>query len=239
MGHYAKRFFGQQSGGEFIKGNKLSLDAGNPLSYPESGTTWFDLSGAGNNGTLVNGVAFSTANGGVMSFDGVNDYVNMGNKFGFTSEPFSISLWIKPNSLAGAGGAQGGILFWKGNYKNSGFYCQIDISNGSLYLTTNQTGGSQYTVSNPNSIYVNVWANIVIVRSGSSVRIYSNGVDVTATAATHINPTANANNFTIGAYGTEYNYNGLVNNFDIHDYALTPEQIAANFNANRNKYGIL
>jgi hypothetical protein len=31
----------------------LNLDAGNPASYSGSGTTWTDLSGNGNNGTLV------------------------------------------------------------------------------------------------------------------------------------------------------------------------------------------
>ena len=30
----------------------LHLDARNPASYPGSGTTWFDLSGVGNNFTL-------------------------------------------------------------------------------------------------------------------------------------------------------------------------------------------
>ena len=32
----------------------LCLDAGNPKSYPGSGTTWYDLSGNGNNGTNSN-----------------------------------------------------------------------------------------------------------------------------------------------------------------------------------------
>jgi prepilin-type N-terminal cleavage/methylation domain-containing protein len=31
----------------------LHLDAGNPASYPGTGTTWFDLSGNNNNGTLI------------------------------------------------------------------------------------------------------------------------------------------------------------------------------------------
>jgi hypothetical protein len=51
----------------------LLLDAGNPASYPGSGTTWFDLSGNGNNGTLVNGVGYNSDNGGSLVFDGVDD----------------------------------------------------------------------------------------------------------------------------------------------------------------------
>ena len=43
----------------------LNLDAGNTASYPGTGTTWTDLSGNGNNGTLVNGVGYNFANGGV------------------------------------------------------------------------------------------------------------------------------------------------------------------------------
>ena len=50
----------------------LCLDAGNPKSYPGSGTTWTDLSGQGNNGTLVNGVGYVGTNGGSLSFDGVS-----------------------------------------------------------------------------------------------------------------------------------------------------------------------
>ena len=32
----------------------MLLDAANPKSYPGTGTTWSDLSGNGNNGTLTN-----------------------------------------------------------------------------------------------------------------------------------------------------------------------------------------
>ena len=55
----------------------LCLDAGNPKSYPGSGTTWTDLSGRGNHGTLVNGPTFNSANGGSIVFDGSNDYVEL------------------------------------------------------------------------------------------------------------------------------------------------------------------
>ena len=44
----------------------LSLDAANNKSYPRSGTTWSDLSGNNNTGTLTNGPTFSDSNGGVI-----------------------------------------------------------------------------------------------------------------------------------------------------------------------------
>ena len=55
----------------------LALDAGNTKSYPGSGTTWTDLSGNGNNGTLVNGVGYNSDYGGSLSFDGTNDYIDI------------------------------------------------------------------------------------------------------------------------------------------------------------------
>ena len=47
-------------GGIVTNGLVLSLDAGVSSSYPGTGTTWTDLSGNGNNGTLVNGVGYNS-----------------------------------------------------------------------------------------------------------------------------------------------------------------------------------
>ncbi|MFN9898496.1 MAG: hypothetical protein ACK55Z_06825, partial [bacterium] len=47
-------------GGNIVtSGLVLNFDAGNLSSYPKSGTTWFDLSGNGTNGTLVNGPTYN------------------------------------------------------------------------------------------------------------------------------------------------------------------------------------
>ena len=52
------------------------LDAANTKSYPGSGTSWTDISGKSNNGTLTNGPTFDSGNKGSFGFDGSNDYVN-------------------------------------------------------------------------------------------------------------------------------------------------------------------
>ena len=51
----------------------LCLDAADKRSYPGTGTTWFDRSGGGSNGTLVNGVGYNSGNGGSLVFNGVNN----------------------------------------------------------------------------------------------------------------------------------------------------------------------
>ena len=58
-------------------GLALYLDAANVKSYPGSGTVWYDISGNGNNATLVNGASYNSQNSGVMQFDGVNDEISV------------------------------------------------------------------------------------------------------------------------------------------------------------------
>lgn len=58
-------------------GLKLFFDAANTDSYPGSGTTWYDLSGNDNHGTLLNSPTFvSSHKGGCFVFDGTNDRIS-------------------------------------------------------------------------------------------------------------------------------------------------------------------
>ena len=89
----------------------LSLDAANNKSYPRSGTTWTDLSGNSNTGTLTNGPSFNDGNQGSIVFDGINDYASLS-----TTTPtdlqgnpaFTVDGWFKSNG-DWTGGATWGI----------------------------------------------------------------------------------------------------------------------------------
>jgi hypothetical protein len=65
----------------------LELDAADRNSYVSGSTTWRNLSGNSNTGTLTNGPTFSSANGGNIVFDGSDDFtslsgtINLGNTF--------------------------------------------------------------------------------------------------------------------------------------------------------------
>jgi hypothetical protein len=79
------------------EGLVLYLDAANTRSYVSGSTTWNDISRSGNNGTLINGPTFNSGNGGSIVFDGVNDYVALGNNF--QNGPLTILTWINTTTF--------------------------------------------------------------------------------------------------------------------------------------------
>ena len=86
----------------------LNLDAGDPRSYPSSGTTWTDLSGNGNTGTLTNGPTYSNGNGGALVFNGTNSYVTVGSfssnlNAANNSPNITISFWANLTRKSGGG----------------------------------------------------------------------------------------------------------------------------------------
>lgn len=102
----------------------LAVDAANVKSYSGSGTSSSDLSGQMTNGSLVNGVSFSSSNGGIFTFDGVNDRITHSenltalNSFSGSSS-FTMSICIRIDAMPSFGiGNTTGIL-QKNSYNNS------------------------------------------------------------------------------------------------------------------------
>jgi len=88
--------------GVVTDGLVLNLDAGFTPSYPKNGTTWYDNSSGGNNGTFTNGPTFNSVDGGSIVFDGTNDYIQTTSPFGnisWDSRAWSFSSWMKLNNL--------------------------------------------------------------------------------------------------------------------------------------------
>jgi len=74
-----------------------SYDSANYLSYPRSGTTWFDMTSTGNNGTFVNGPTFNTGATPSIQFDGADDYINATNTKFIGSVPSTFEFWMNPS----------------------------------------------------------------------------------------------------------------------------------------------
>ena len=207
----------------------LALDAGNTKSYPGSGTTWTDLTGNGNDGTLQNGVGFDSGNGGSLTFDGVDDYVNLSSSSSLTfgSGNFSIDLslkisTIKSNQYFFDFGAN---RFAFQYYNNFGTYVLRYLTQGISIKDT------PYTLVQ-NQIY-----NFCIVRNSGNGYLFLNGNQINSWVD---NETYTSNTLNIGRYGLSNvaNLNGNVYTFKGYNRALTASEVSQNFNALRGRYGI-
>jgi hypothetical protein len=209
----------------------LRLDAGNFASYPGSGTIWTNLAGVGNNGTLTNGPTFSTANGGNIVFDGVNDYVvatSPGSYQNYTFELFC--RWNAPTSASDR-------IFGLSSFGTYTVYAPTNI--GFHY---NPVGGSppSVTLSSNVNIGYGTWCHIAVTvnPAGSLVTIYVNGV---SRNSWNVIPAGDfVGNLFLGAQNA---VPGLVANcnigaFSLYDRVLSANEVAQNFSALRGRYGI-
>jgi hypothetical protein len=226
-------------------GLSLCLDAANSKSYPGSGTTWTDLSGNGNNGTLVNGVGYSGDNLGSLVFDGVNDYIGITNndlyKFSNT-QAFSLNLWVRCTATSGTP-----IMLAFALTGGRGYYFTIDIN----LLRTNAFffdyfDGSAFRgiQGNNNSITMNTWVMLTATSSSNSVndmKVYQNGILTSYTNRGTATP--NSINYDtlpmrIGARGDGGYFTGNISQVSIYNRALTAAEIQQNFNALRSRFSI-
>ena len=108
----------------------LALDAGDVNSFKAGSTTWFDVSGNNNNGTLTNGPAYSTINRGTILFDGINDVVTITDNASISmSNSLTILAWI--NATEGRNSV--GIVH-KGNYAAADYDYMLYVTGGSTAI---------------------------------------------------------------------------------------------------------
>jgi hypothetical protein len=208
----------------------LCLDAGNTKSYPGSGTTWTDLSGNSNGGTLVNSPTYSNTNGGILTFNGTNQYgstpLSLG---GYTA--FTLSAWVNTTvserEIMATYGITNIFEFWIGSNKLSCYARGATLA---------------YRVSNI-SITTGSWFYCVGVYQGSNgtLNTYINGfldngaLGGTVPAALNSGTsTAVIGNLNVGSYY----FNGSMGPVKIYNIALTADQVLQNYNALRGRFGL-
>ena len=208
----------------------LNSDAGHASSYPTSGTTWYDLSGGGNNGSLINGPTFS---GGSMVFDGVDDYVTWGDNFDLVSSNISGFVWGKVNTLAN-------YTPWIDKLSGGGNYRFHSDSVGRLVLAIRASDNTYQQTITTNVLSVDTWYNIGFTFDNSTRegKIYLNGNLI------------HSNTFTIDRGDTStplqtgYQANnggtldGAVATLFLYNRALSASEILQNYNAQKSRFGL-
>ena len=218
-----------------LPGLSLCLDAANSKSYPGSGTTWTDLSGRGNNGTLVNGVGYNSSNLGSLSFDGVNDYVNLTSASLLpvgTSNRTIVAFVRTPTSF----GSLNHVIHWGGSLPvfqtDTSFGLAITSGGGLTTHTWNATPQQGTVVAETNYCLA-----VSYTHSSTLHRFWINGVSQGAGVARSINTgTAQA---VVGTRISPFEYwGGRIYNVMVYNRSLTDAEIQQNFNALRSRFSI-
>jgi hypothetical protein len=203
----------------------LSLDAADRNSYPGSGTTWRDLSGNGNTGTLTNGPTFSNNS---IVFDGVDDRVqtNYGPQFG----DFTTCIWFKPTAITNFGRLIDKSYtngFWLGRYGSSSTF----------------GGGIKETVD-PYGIYLslseNNWHFLASIRSGTTHILYADGITNT-TSNTVTSTLLDSTTIAFGNWSggtTNQLFTGNIPSIQIYNRALSASEVLQNYNAQKARFGL-
>jgi hypothetical protein len=204
----------------------LALDAGNTKSYTSGSTTWFDKSGNTNNGTLTNGPTFSSANGGSIVFDGVDDCIVVNSNANILSKTSYTKIsWFYITSYLYniiSGGNSGQHAFWL-------------AGTNKLHAGHN---GQWSTVVSTTSLSLNTWYfGAVTFNTSTGWVLYVNGTQesTSSSTATYIGD----DEILIGAYGTGSNvFAGRIAVAQVYNRVLSASEIQQNFNATRGRYGI-
>jgi hypothetical protein len=225
----------------------LALDAGNTKSYPGSGTTWSDLSGNGNNGTLTNGPTFDSANLGSISFDGVNDYVSMGFQSGLFAQStdqveISVDVFVYFNATS---------IFqpiWQiGGYINSAVIGVTDTNKARFIVRKDTAGIDVPKVDSSTTITTGQWYHFAASKTNTTMTLYINGVSEDSISTSYTwNTGGNTPNWIAqtngqsGLSGTSVTHtmNGKVSSLKIYDRGLTPSEVLQNYNATKGRFGL-
>lgn len=218
----------------------LYYDAGTPISYSGSGTTWTDLSGNSNTGTLQNSPTYSTIDsGGTFTFNGTNNEVTTTTLY-TNPQTFSIGAWFRTSSASGKK-----IIGFESNQTGTAsatYDRQIYIgTDGKLYFGVNP--GTITLATSPSTYTDNKWYYVMATYGGTTMTLYVNGISVatnTASAAQNFNGYWRIAGYkTLGwTNGSDGYFTGSIAAAHVYNTALTSTQVLQNFNVHRGRYNV-
>jgi hypothetical protein len=218
------------SGPDLVQnGLVLALDAADKNSYSGTGTSWGDLSGNANTGTLTNGPTFSGGNGGSIVFDGTNDYINIPNNSSFNvTDNISVEMWVRIETT------QSNNLGFLIKYANGYLFYVI---NGKFRFDSRNGDGTYYITIGTTNIQDGVWKYLVGQKSGLSYIIYVNGVLEGSTTANSVGNIASNVDLRLGTDDSTY-LNGRIGTFKIYNRVLSASEILQNYNVQKTRFGL-
>jgi hypothetical protein len=229
------------SGPDLVQdGLVLALDAADKNSYRGTGTTWSDLSGTNNTGTLINGPIFSSANRGVIVFDGVDDYATIEANSSFQiGNGYTLCAWVNANNNPGN---YAGICGTFDTIPSAYFGSNFSILPSSQTFHFLVGGSSTYYIPASSTYTLQKWYYLVGTISGTECKFYVNSILNT----TYNQPSPSGNpgsttKFKIGRYYQAVNnfyFSGNISTCGFYNRALTATEVLQNYNVTKTRFGL-
>ena len=209
----------------------LCLDAANKISYPGSGTSWYDSFSYTYNGVLTNGPTFNGGNGGSIVFDGTDDFTDLVFLPQQTDSPLSVFAWVYLNALPDPGVACG---IW-GHYGISSVNSHFEMYNTYSRLrlgTINNVTLPVFTIGQ--------WIHAGFTSTGTDHIYYVNGILQTswsgATGAILGNPSATCH--MVGRSDAGRTWNGRIATTSVYTKTLSSTEVLQNYNVTKTRFGL-
>lgn len=185
-----------------------------------------------NDGLLINGPTFNSDFGGIIQFDGVDDYIETTENT--TENSFTVTCWVFHNGNVTT--QQPVVSKWF----SGGLSWMIDTIGTNIlrWLIRGTTGGDAVIST---TITPNTWLYVsTTYQSGSgncSLHINGNLISTGIGRNTLLQPT---NKIQIGRKGdsTGFWLNGNISQVKIYNRPLSSEEILQNYNATKSRYGL-
>ena len=214
-------------------GLQLYLDAASPTSYSGSGTTWFDLSGQGNDVAMQNSgsISYTSSGGGYFTLTS-NGYFNRATTTGIPTgtSAYTMSAWVQ----LGLGWGGQGII---------GIGSSITTNQTNQFRTigtnalTNYWYGNDLTANSTLSP-ASQWFNCVAQWDGTTRKIWVNGTQLSSAGASGLNVASSLVQIGATNIGGSEPLQGKIGQALIYNRALTSTEIQQNYNAVRSRYGV-
>jgi hypothetical protein len=212
----------------------LYLDAANPKSYPETGTTWFGLNG--NTASLLNGVTYTSNNLGSFNFDGIDDLCRTSIPVSTLDNIFTVCIWFTLTSTTSSNPDAVSKRLISADQSNGSTKWCIGTT-PSRQLLFGGSGGTQRTLNyviELNQIYY-----AVVTHNSTTYSLFINGVNQIRNDTSGI-ASPNFGNVSIACRPNSIDrlWTGAVFSSMFYNRVLTDEEIKKNFEATRGRYGI-
>jgi len=212
------------------------LDAANPISYPGTGTKWYDITGYNDDLTLNALTTYSTDYGGAIIASGSSSIASNTSITNLNiTTAFTVSIWLYPTIVDGT------IKRFL-NFNTNSIQLRYDGVNGAQQIHFYATiGGTLNQLRVNGQVIQNTVQNYIGTYDGTTMKLYKNGTqiggDLTVFGSTNIVQTVSSEIIGSNGSGAEA-FDGNIYNVQIYNRGLSATEVTQNFNAYRDRFGI-